>query len=84
MASKTATNQNGHMTMVIGEQVNKYPSVNKLEIIKSRTETTGPVARRIQATGSNKEDAVRTQSAPSVAQVDRERAAPFMHTVGRV
>jgi len=70
--------------MVIGEHVNKYPSVNKLEIIKSRTETTDPVARRIQATGSNKEDAVRKQSATSSAQVDKERATPFIHTVGRV
>ena len=35
--------------------------------IKSRTETTGPV---------------RTQSATSVAQVDKERATPFIHTVG--
>jgi len=85
MTSKTATNQNGHMIMVIGEHVNKYLSLNKLGIIKSRTETTGPpVARRIKATGSNKEDAVRTQSATSVAQVDKERATPFIHTVGRV
>jgi len=37
--TKTATNQNGHMTMVIGEHVNKYLSLNKLGIIKSRTET---------------------------------------------
>jgi len=72
------------MIMVIGEHVNKYLSLNKLGIIKSRTKTTGPVARRIQATGSNNEDAVRTQSATSAAQVDRERATPFMHTVGRV
>jgi len=39
MTSKTATNQNGHMIMVIGEHVNKYLSLNKLEIIKSWTET---------------------------------------------
>jgi len=40
MTSKTATNQNGHMIiMVIGEHVNKYLSLNKLGIIKSRTET---------------------------------------------
>jgi len=58
-------------------------SLNKLGIIKSRTETTGPVARRIQATGSNKEDAVRTQRATSAAQVDKERATMFIHTVGR-
>jgi len=31
--------QNGHMIMVIGEHVNKYLSLNKLGIIKSRTET---------------------------------------------
>ena len=86
MTSKTATNPNGHMIMVIGEHVNKYLSLNKLGIIKSRTETTGPVAaHRIQATGSNNEDAVRTQSATSVAQVDKERATtPSIHTVGRV
>ena len=84
MTSKTATNQNGHMIMVIGEHVNKYLSLNKLGIIKSTTETTGPVARRILTTGSNKEDAVRTQSATSAAQVDKERATPFIHTVGRV
>ena len=39
MTSKTATNQNGHMIMVIGEHVNKlnkYLSLNKLGIIKSR------------------------------------------------
>ena len=77
-----ATNQNGHMIMVIGEHVNKYLSLNKLGIIKSRTETTGPVAHKIQATGSNKEDAVRTQSATSAAQVDKECATPFIHTVG--
>ena len=84
MTSKTVTNQNSHMIMVIGEHVNKYLSVNKLGIIKSRTETTGPVARRIQATGSNNEDAARTQSATSAEQVDKERATPFIHTVGRV
>jgi len=39
MTSKTATNQNGHMIMVIGEHVNKYLALNKLGIIKSRTET---------------------------------------------
>ena len=39
MTSKTVTNQNSHMIMVIGEHVNKYLSVNKLGIIKSRTET---------------------------------------------
>jgi len=39
MTSKTATNQNGHMIMVIGEHVNKYLSLNKLGIIKSRSET---------------------------------------------
>jgi len=39
MTSKTATNQNGHMITVIGEHVNKYLSLNKLGIIKSRTET---------------------------------------------
>ena len=38
-ASKTATNQNGHMIMVIGEHVNKYLFLDKLGIIKSRTET---------------------------------------------
>jgi len=37
--TKTATNQNGHMIMVISEHVNKYLSLNKLGIIKSRTET---------------------------------------------
>ena len=39
MTSKTATNQNGHMIMDIGEHVNKinkYLSLNKLGIIKSR------------------------------------------------
>ena len=35
MTSKTATNQNGHMIMVIGEHVNKYLALNKLGIIKS-------------------------------------------------
>jgi len=39
MTSKTATNQNGHMIMVRGEHVNKYLSLNKLGIIKPRTET---------------------------------------------
>ena len=39
MTSKTATNQNGHMITVIGENVNEYPFLNKLGIIKSRTET---------------------------------------------
>ena len=39
MTSKTATNQNGHVIVVIGEHVNKYLSLNKLGIIKSRTET---------------------------------------------
>jgi len=39
MTSKTATNQNGHMIMVIDEHLNKYLSLNKLGIIKSRTET---------------------------------------------
>ena len=72
------------MIMVIGKDVNKYFSLNKLGIIKSRTETTGPVARKIQATGSNKEDAVRTLRATSAAQVDKERATMFIHTVGRV
>ena len=31
--------QNGHVIMVIGEHVNKYLSLNKLGIIKSRSET---------------------------------------------
>ena len=39
MTPKTATNQNGHVIMVIGEHVNKYLSLNKLGIIKSRSET---------------------------------------------
>jgi len=39
MTSKTATNQKGHMIMVIGEHVSKYLSLNKLGIIKSRTKT---------------------------------------------
>jgi len=46
MTPKTATNQNGHikiqnghMIMVKGEHVNEYISLNKLGIIKSRTET---------------------------------------------
>jgi len=39
MTPETATNQNGHMIMVIGEHVNKYLSLNELGIVKSRTET---------------------------------------------
>ena len=39
MTSKTDTDQNGHVIMVIGEHVNKYLSLNKLGIIKSRSET---------------------------------------------
>jgi len=31
--------QNGHMIMVIGKHANKYLSLNKLGIIRSRTET---------------------------------------------
>ena len=39
MTSKTATNQNIHMIVVLGEHVKKYLSLSKLGIIKSRTET---------------------------------------------
>jgi len=61
MTPKTATNQNGQTIMVIGEHVNKYLSLNKQGIIKSRTVTMPEVGLKQNAFDHSEAQCLRSE-----------------------